>query len=376
MSDGCAGMSHDTPGRMVTYSVGMAIAAPASEKPHGVSLIFEWRRVRFTLLAAVAFGLLHKLTNETAFIIVLARVMIVAMACLTAFGIFEQWPKRLPRWLPRAALQLGGVAAIVAPAALAAYVLTTGGHPNWKHQPKRVTGYVSLTVTGLLFAPWIAVGAMLKQRDAFARDQALKFELERSELERKALDARLRLLQAQVEPHFLFNTLNAIYYEAYMEAPQTALLIERLSDIMRYFIDQSTKEHVHLATEIQFLDNYIALEKMRIKPEPEIRFQCRVDEQRQIPPMLLMTFVENIFKHGIDKISGNNKIYISLYEKDQHLVFQTKNYLNKHADPRQQHGLGLNNLHQRLTILYGTNFEMHTAKDDQYFTAHLKFPIT
>ena len=68
-------------------------------------------------------------------------------------------------------------------------------------------GFGQLCMTALLFAPWIALGAMVRQRDAFARDQALAFELERSELERKALDARLRLLQAQVEPHFLFNTL-------------------------------------------------------------------------------------------------------------------------------------------------------------------------
>jgi hypothetical protein len=203
---------------------------------------------------------------------------------------------------------------------------------------------------------------------------ALKQQAEQIEWQRSQFE--LRLLKAQVQPHFLFNTLNAIYYEAYMESPQTALLIERLSDIMRYFIDQSTKEYVQLTTEIQFLDNYIALEKMRIKPEPEIIFDRRVDDQRKIPPMLLMTFVENIFKHGIDKISGNNKIYISLYEKDHHLVFQTKNLLNKHADPRQGHGLGLDNLRQRLMILYGKDFDMHATEDNQYFTARLKFPLT
>ena len=86
--------------------------------------------------------------------------------------------------------------------ALFAYWITTGGDPQLAEDQKRAIGYAMLTFTGVLFAPWIAVGAMLKQRDAFARDQALAFELERSELERKALDARLRLLQAQVEPHF------------------------------------------------------------------------------------------------------------------------------------------------------------------------------
>jgi histidine kinase len=236
--------------------------------------------------------------------------------------------------------------------------------PHWLNTWANITFLLSVTTVFILsFIFRLAMAYFtLKQ-------QSEKILLQRSQFE-------LRLLKAQVQPHFLFNTLNAIYYEAYMEAPQTALLIERLSDIMRYFIDQRTKEYVHLATEIQFLDNYIALEKMRIKPEPEIIFHRNVDDQRKIPPMLLMTFVENIFKHGIDKISGNNKIYLSLYEKDQHLVFETKNFLNRHADPRQEPGLGLNNLRQRLMILYGKDFDMHTGEDNQYFTACLKFPLT
>ncbi|SHN09644.1 sensor histidine kinase [Chitinophaga sp. CF418] len=202
------------------------------------------------------------------------------------------------------------------------------------------------------------------------KQQSEKILLQQSQFE-------LRLLKAQVQPHFLFNTLNAMYYEAFMEAPRTALLIERLSDIMRYFVDQSTNEYVQLATEIQFLDNYIALEKMRIQPEPEIIFQRSIDDQRKIPPMLLMTFVENIFKHGIDKISGSNNIYISLYEQEQYLVFQTRNYLNRHADPMQMQGLGLKNLRQRLTILYGKDFDLYTTEEnEEYFVASLKFPLT
>ena len=84
--------------------------------------------------------------------------------------------------------------------------------------------------------------------------------------------AELNLLKSQVQPHFLFNTLNNIYYEAYREAPNTAKLIERLSEIMRYFVDESPKDEVSLNTEIQFLENYIALEKIRIRHEIELNF--------------------------------------------------------------------------------------------------------
>ncbi|NML24007.1 histidine kinase [Pseudoflavitalea sp. G-6-1-2] len=202
------------------------------------------------------------------------------------------------------------------------------------------------------------------------KQQSEKILLQQSQIE-------LKLLKAQVQPHFLFNTLNAIYYEAFLEAPRTALLIDRLSDMIRYFVDQSTHETVPLATEIQFLDNYIALEKMRIQPEPEIVFHCTINDQQKIPPMLLMTFVENIFKHGIDKISGNNKICISLSENEHQLVFQTRNSLNRNAEPMRKQGTGLSNLRQRLTILYGNNFHLHTAEvQDEHFEALLKIPLT
>lgn len=237
--------------------------------------------------------------------------------------------------------------------------------PQWQGASTHITFLLSVTTVFILsFVFRLAMAYFtLKQ-------QSEKILLQQSQFE-------LKLLKAQVQPHFLFNTLNAIYYEAYLEAPRTALLIDRLSDMIRYFVDQSSQELVQLSTEMQFLENYIALEKMRIQPEPEIVFHCTLDQQRKIPPMLLMTFVENIFKHGIDKISGNNRIFISLSEQEQQLVFQTRNYLNRHADPTRKQGIGLTNLRQRLTILYGKNFELHTAEEnDEYFVAHLKFPLT
>ena len=186
----------------------------------------------------------------------------------------------------------------------------------------------------------------------------------------------LKLLKAQVQPHFLFNTLNNMYYEAYMEAPRTALLIERLSDIMRYFIDQTVEDRVPLETEVQFLDNYIALEKIRILPEPELSFLKGFREGIQLPPMLLMTFVENIFKHGIDKISGCNQIWIRIAEQEGYLIFETKNSINRHPGKARATGLGLKNLRQRLTLLYGNDFELNTFDDGQYFTAFLKIPLS
>src|ERR1700760_706388 len=130
-------------------------------------------------------------------------------------------------------------------------------------------------------------------------------------LEQKS-QAELNLLKSQVQPHFLFNTLNNIYYEAYREAPRTALLIGRLSDIMRYFVDESPREKVALSTEIKFLENYIALEEIRIRHGVKVNFEKSYEGDPFLPPMLLMTFVENIFKHGIDRGAVGNHICLSL----------------------------------------------------------------
>ncbi|MBS1503071.1 MAG: histidine kinase, partial [Bacteroidetes bacterium] len=187
--------------------------------------------------------------------------------------------------------------------------------------------------------------------------------------------AELNLLKSQVQPHFLFNTLNNIYYEAYREAPRTAGLIERLSDIMRYFVDESPKDEVSMQTEVSFIENYVALEKIRIRHKIEMNFVKDYNAEARIPPMLLMTFVENIFKHGIDKSSKENKVDISLIQQEGYLLFQTCNSLPDQASKDETHGFGIENLRRRLAMLYGSKFELNIEKNGKTFTAFLKVPI-
>jgi sensor histidine kinase YesM len=188
--------------------------------------------------------------------------------------------------------------------------------------------------------------------------------------------AELNLLKSQVQPHFLFNTLNNIYYEAYLEAPRTAKLIERLSDIMRYFVDESPKDEVSVGTEVQFLENYIALEKIRIRHEVDLNFIKECNTELRIPPMLLMTFVENIFKHGIDKSSSENKIEIALIQQNGNLLFKTKNRIHDKTGISEPGGFGIENLKKRLTFLYQDRFELSIDTSDNYFTAYLKVPLS
>lgn len=186
--------------------------------------------------------------------------------------------------------------------------------------------------------------------------------------------AELDLLKSQVQPHFLFNTLNNIYYEAYLEAPRTAALIEKLSDIMRYFVDESPQALVSLGTEIAFIENYIALEKIRIRYEVNIKFNTDCDTTANIPPMLLMTFVENVFKHGIDKSSKQNKCTLSLQQLNGRLIYTVTNTIPRQPLQVKSTGFGIGNLRKRLSLLYGNNFELDTSNNGSEFTATLNIP--
>lgn len=187
--------------------------------------------------------------------------------------------------------------------------------------------------------------------------------------------AELNLLKSQVQPHFLFNALNSIYYRVYKADPPSAGLIERLSDIMRYFVDESPKDEVPVSTEVAFIENYMELERIRIRHGATVNFEKAYNPELHIPPMLLMTFVENIFKHGIDKSRKQNQVTISLVQQDDYLIFKTS---NRKADPAtgdQPGGFGIINLTKRLRMLYGEKFELVIDNKGELYTAFLKIPI-
>jgi sensor histidine kinase YesM len=187
--------------------------------------------------------------------------------------------------------------------------------------------------------------------------------------------AELNLLKSQVQPHFLFNALNSIYYRVYKVDPPSAGLIERLSDIMRYFVDESPKDAVPVSTEVAFIENYMELERIRIRHGANIHFEKNYNPELRIPPMLLMTFVENIFKHGIDKSRSRNQVTISLVQQNDFLLFKTSNCKIDPAAHDQTGGFGIINLTKRLRLLYGDKFELAIDCEGELFNAFLKIPL-
>ncbi|MEP6886222.1 MAG: histidine kinase [Gammaproteobacteria bacterium] len=335
----------------------------ASARRHGPAPILGWHRVRVTLLASTVIGLFLRLGSVMPTAVVVGRTMVVGLCAMLAFGVFERWPARLPRWLARWVLQLVAIVAVVPFSAGFAYWLTTGGHPQFAAERARLMGYGMLTFAGILFAPWIAVGALVRQRDDFARDQATAFALERSELERKALDARFRLLQAQVEPHFLFNTLANIQALVESGAPQAAKVLQSLIDYLRAAVPRLHESTTTLGQELQLARAY--LEVMRMRMPDRLAFDIKADEAAlniQCPPMTLLPLVENAVRHGIDPSEVGGIITIEAGRQSDRCRLSVSDTGVGFKAMGSGLGTGLATLRERLQLAFGADARLSVSE--------------
>jgi LytS/YehU family sensor histidine kinase len=205
--------------------------------------------------------------------------------------------------------------------------------------------------------------------------ESVKLRAKQAEVQKKQMEAELNQLKAHVQPHFLFNSLNNLYYDIYKTLPQVANRIEMLSDMMRYFMEESPKTAVPLYTELEFVESYIALERVRIHFPVQIHIQKEIDTSLLVPPMLLIPLVENAFKYGVKGGDADSVIHLQLEQEEGKICFSTKNkvYGKKEQDSRE--GTGLKNLRERLALLYNGNFTLETIQENQYFVAQLKIPV-
>jgi len=203
-----------------------------------------------------------------------------------------------------------------------------------------------------------------------------KIQKQQETLLKQHAEAQLDLLKAQVQPHFLFNTLNNIYFVAQRESPLTAELIEKLSTIMRYFLEQGPHKEIPLSVEMDFIRNYIDLEKMRIRHSVKTTIDIDGDISNiKIPPMLFIPLVENVFKHGIDKRGKNNYISIKL-KVGSRLDFRVCNHFRSDAGHNGTGwGIGLNNLSKRLQILYIEDYQLTSHREGDVYTSNLTIPL-
>lgn len=223
----------------------------------------------------------------------------------------------------------------------------------------------------LLVSFFIAITTFVKLlRDWMnMQDNALKLK----EMERQKLEVELQSLKSQINPHFLFNTLNNIYALALDESAKTPDMILKLSDLMRYIIYDCRSTKVKLSKEIEFIRNYIALEQLRLDGKIRVDFNVEIENEIELPPLIFVNFLENAFKHAT-KTEGSFillKISVNNYGD---LIFTVEN--SKEEDSSQEmseySGVGLENVKKRLMLLFPHRHELNIQNFSNKFSVNLK----
>jgi LytS/YehU family sensor histidine kinase len=195
------------------------------------------------------------------------------------------------------------------------------------------------------------------------------------ELLRDKAIAQLELLKNQVQPHFIFNTLNNIYSLSLKNSPRTSDLIYRLSSLLSYMLYDSRQEFIPVSKEMEYIHNYIELEKIRYGERLDVAVNCfDAVEQFTIPPLLILPLVENSFKHGVSNDVGNSWIRVDISVKDDWLTVKIENsrvpdQVNGHAVYK---GIGMENVKKRLEIIYPDRHEFKCMSEGQSFLTILK----
>ena len=184
--------------------------------------------------------------------------------------------------------------------------------------------------------------------------------------------SELKTLKAQLNPHFLFNTLNNIYALSIENSPQTSVSIEKLSKILDYVLYRCNTKYVAISSEIELLENYIELEKLRYDDRLKLTFNNNIEMDGEIAPLILLSLVENAFKHGAGEDSGSPEIDISIHNTSHLFTFVISNTIATSTDDTERISIGLENIKKQLDLIYQDKFELILDHKPKIFTVTIK----
>jgi LytS/YehU family sensor histidine kinase len=196
------------------------------------------------------------------------------------------------------------------------------------------------------------------------------------ELERKNYESNFALLRSQINPHFLFNTLHNIDTLIYDNQEIASKSLVKLSDIMRYMLKDAKSDLVELCKEIEHLDNYLALEQLRLKNEKFLNYSIRGNYKGiKIAPMIMIPFVENAFKHSVDSsIEDGIKIKINIESHKLHFICENR-FDKSETDKDEVHGIGLETVKKRLDLIYKNKHKLSINSENSVFKVNLEIEL-
>jgi two-component sensor histidine kinase len=205
--------------------------------------------------------------------------------------------------------------------------------------------------------------------------RGINIENEKVKLEKESVASQLVLLRNQVSPHFLMNTLNNIHSLVDINGEEAKESIIRLSKMMRYLLYETEAEKTTLKKEIEFLESYIKLMKLRFNDKVKIVLNLpTIIPERTIPPFLFTSLIENAFKHGVS-YREDSFIDIDLMTDDERLILIIKNSKKETGMDKDFSGIGIENTRKRLHLLYGTNYQLDIIDNKDLFTVSLSIPL-
>jgi two-component system LytT family sensor kinase len=221
---------------------------------------------------------------------------------------------------------------------------------------------VALMDIGFVAGAALAIRQYRLQGAAREREQALQ---------RAQLESELKFLRSQMNPHFLFNTLNNIYALSRKKSEQTPEVVLRLSKLLRFMLYESAKPSISISEELRLLDDYIELERIRYNSRLTVNFYREIDNgQQSVSPLLLIPLVENAFKHGPGDSHHESYIHLDLVLKENLLTFTIENTMEDPEAAGTGDGIGLRNLKRQLELLY-SEYDLTINSQGGLFTATL-----
>ncbi len=257
--------------------------------------------------------------------------------------------------------------------ALIHYHTDTFFHPEEGHEHHRWRSITSSLVTYLFFS--LVFFALHSVKKLYAK----QLELDTTMQEKQ--QAELKALKAQVNPHFLFNTLNNIYSNALKGDDKTPDLILKLSNSFRYVLHEGQKESVSLDQEIDHIKGYISLQEERLSTKIEVNFLSKIDNaKKEIAPLLLIPFVENAFKYTSILKGKNHPVKIKAVLKGNQFSFYCENPYNENEKQEieinwQESGIGIKNTQKRLQLLYPERHQLQIKKEENLFRVILTISL-
>ncbi len=279
----------------------------------------------------------------------------------------------IPRYLARHTLLYLGLVllavALVTPIRILALYLRFSGYPQW--QQALVNDQLSLYAGGVLVTLTSTVLRVITDWWRYQQEKQL--------LQTQTIQSELRFLKSQINPHFLFNTLNNLYALTLKKSDKAPEIVLKLSEIMRYMLYECNERQVPLEREVQYIHNYLDLERLR-QPKGDIRLTIEGSiSDQMIAPLIFVPFLENSFKHGLNHhAQGGGYVHLHLRVEGKHLEFFIENSKPDPPPPAGRPGdggIGLANVRQRLDLLYPGKYALKIQEDPKRYTVILRITL-